>query len=168
MISRILVPLDGTLLAEHTLDMLKQFAQPEATVTLVMISPDGGLPDGADVPGAQDGIDAQQYLDRVASRLQFSGFRTQTEVRAGDPAAVIVDVAVTHGVEMIVMLAHTQRSGLEKMLFGSVSSGVLSNAPCLVLFVPDRLQQRVEQPATTPAAAPVEDVPPDLAPGLAQ
>jgi nucleotide-binding universal stress UspA family protein len=169
MISRILVPLDGTLLAEHALEALKQVAEPQATVTLVMVSPDGGLPDAADVPGAEHDIDAQQYLDRVASRLQFSGFKTQTEVRAGDPASVIVELSVSHGIEMIVMLAHTRRSGLERMLFGSVSSEVFTNAPCLLLFVPDRIQQRVEQPASATAGAPVEDVtPPDLAPGMAQ
>ena len=50
----------------------------------------------------------------------------------GDPAGEIVRIAAEEGVEMIVLGTHG-RSGLTRMLMGSVAEAVVRRAPCPVL-----------------------------------
>jgi universal stress protein A len=50
----------------------------------------------------------------------------------GDPAEVIVDVAREHGCDLIVMGTHG-RSGLGRLVLGSVAEQVIRHAPCPVL-----------------------------------
>ena len=50
----------------------------------------------------------------------------------GDPAGEIVRIAAEEGVEMIVLGTHG-RSGLTRMLMGSVAETVVRRAPCPVL-----------------------------------
>jgi len=52
----------------------------------------------------------------------------------GDPAAEIVRYASDAGIDLIVMGTHG-RTGLERLLMGSVAESVLSKAPCSVLVV---------------------------------
>jgi nucleotide-binding universal stress UspA family protein len=53
---------------------------------------------------------------------------------AGDPAEAIVDLAVAEGVEMIVLATHG-RTGLMRMLMGSVAEVIVRKAQCPVLTV---------------------------------
>ena len=62
----------------------------------------------------------------------------------GDPAHTIVRVAEEEDVDMIVMASHG-RTGLTRLLMGSVAEVVVRHAKCPVLTV--------KQPATTNAAA---------------
>ena len=50
----------------------------------------------------------------------------------GDPAGEIVRIAAEEGVEMIVLGTHG-RSGITRMLMGSVAEAVVRRAPCPVL-----------------------------------
>jgi nucleotide-binding universal stress UspA family protein len=50
----------------------------------------------------------------------------------GDPAGEIVRIAAEEGVEMIVLGTHG-RSGMTRMLMGSVAEAVVRRAPCPVL-----------------------------------
>jgi nucleotide-binding universal stress UspA family protein len=50
----------------------------------------------------------------------------------GDPAGEIVRIAAEEGVDMIVLGTHG-RSGISRMLMGSVAEGVVRRAPCPVL-----------------------------------
>jgi nucleotide-binding universal stress UspA family protein len=50
----------------------------------------------------------------------------------GDPAGEIVRIATEEGVEMIVMGTHG-RTGVSRMLMGSVAESVVRRAPCPVL-----------------------------------
>jgi nucleotide-binding universal stress UspA family protein len=56
-------------------------------------------------------------------------------VDAGQPFGAIVDCAEKEGVDLIVMSSHG-RSGLSRMLIGSVTDKVLRGSPCPVLVVP--------------------------------
>jgi nucleotide-binding universal stress UspA family protein len=56
-------------------------------------------------------------------------------VDAGQPFGIIVDYAEKEGVDLIVMSSHG-RSGLSRMLIGSVTDKILRGAPCPVLVVP--------------------------------
>ena len=63
------------------------------------------------------------------------GLKKRQLVDAGQPFGAIVDCAEKEGVDLIVMSSHG-RSGLSRMLIGSVTDKILRGAPCPVLVVP--------------------------------
>ncbi|MFH1139775.1 MAG: universal stress protein [Pseudomonadota bacterium] len=56
------------------------------------------------------------------------------EVVAGEPSEVIIEYAVSKGIDVIVMGTHG-RKGLDRILFGSVAEHVVKNSPIPVLTV---------------------------------
>src|SRR5438046_326022 len=71
-----------------------------------------------------------------------SGVSTTTAVLPGVPANTIVEAARTERADLIVLGTHG-RTGLERVLLGSVAERVVRNAPCAVLTVrqtPDATQ----------------------------
>ena len=68
----------------------------------------------------------------------------------GDPAEEIVRYATAHDIDLIVLGTHG-RTGLSRVLLGSVAERVIRTAPCPVLAVPGRSGPRV-----VPAPAPSE------------
>jgi nucleotide-binding universal stress UspA family protein len=63
----------------------------------------------------------------------------------GDPAAEIVRYAADAGIDLVVMGTHG-RTGLERLLMGSVAEKVMRDAPCSVLVV--KLPKGIPVPAT--------------------
>jgi nucleotide-binding universal stress UspA family protein len=66
--------------------------------------------------------------------LRSSGLSVDTEQVDGAPAEVIVQRARDLGAGLIMMTTHG-RSGLRRVLLGSVAEAVLHDAPCPVLLV---------------------------------
>lgn len=64
-----------------------------------------------------------------------AGLKMRQIVEGGQPFGAIVDCAEKEGVDLIVMSSHG-RSGLSRMLIGSVTDKILRGAPCPVLVVP--------------------------------
>ena len=64
-----------------------------------------------------------------------AGLKMRQLVDAGQPFGSIVDCAEKEGVDLIVMSSHG-RSGLSRMLIGSVTDKILRGSPCPVLVVP--------------------------------
>lgn len=65
----------------------------------------------------------------------------------GDPAAEVVRMAADEGAEMIVMGTHG-RSGVLRLLMGSVAEGIVRQAPCPVLIYRE-VADRLRKPAKT-------------------
>ena len=63
------------------------------------------------------------------------GLKVRQMVDAGQPFGAIVDCAEKEGVDLIVMSSHG-RSGLSRMLIGSVTDKILRGGSCPVLVVP--------------------------------
>jgi nucleotide-binding universal stress UspA family protein len=76
----------------------------------------------------------RRLADEAVAKLKGAGFEASGEVIAGDPRLEIVDVARREGVDQILIGSHG-RTGLKRLLLGSVASYVVSNAPCSVLVV---------------------------------
>jgi nucleotide-binding universal stress UspA family protein len=92
-------------------------------------------------PAAMEDPDlCAERLEAIRSRLEASdggaGVAMETRVELGDPASVILQQARDAGCATIVMGTHG-RSGLRKMLLGSVAEEVLRHATCPVLAVRD-------------------------------
>ena len=163
MIQHVLVPLDGSSLAETALDVACQILAPNGKMTLVTAIEIIDLPvyGGRMFPTLRAGAadyeqiiesvlpQAQDYLKQAAERCLTRGCSAEYCAHIGDPALVIVEAAEQLGVDAIVMCSHG-RAGLNRWLFGSVTSRVLSMTRCPVMVVPGRqLVQPLEDSSLT-------------------
>jgi nucleotide-binding universal stress UspA family protein len=145
---RILVPLDGSALAEAALPHVRALIRPgqtqvclvsvlttglgDRTVALLTTSPPGLRLSTTALSRAQ--VELQSYLRGVAARLREAGAATQIEVREGNPAEEILACAQEIQAGLIVMNAHGL-SGMSRWVYGSVADRVLRGASCPVLLV---------------------------------
>jgi nucleotide-binding universal stress UspA family protein len=86
-------------------------------------------------PEAAQGI--QESLGVLAAAVREAGIECQTKSVEGNPGDEIVDYAAKIGADMIVMGSHG-RSGVRRLLLGSVAEKVLHRTTCPVLVVPAR------------------------------
>jgi len=76
------------------------------------------------------------HVDSVKKRAEKEGISCETIVHQGEePYRFIVDEAKKTKVDMIVMGSHG-RTGLKRLMMGSVTARVIGHAPCKVLVVP--------------------------------
>ncbi len=160
MLERLMVPLDGSELAECALPYAETLAKGCSTKEVILISvteritgrthsPEiKELYTKSDEPGLsarESGIDitygkkekqAMRYLERIAKNLNGKGIQTRTEVLIGDPATEIVNFAKCDA-DLIVMSSHG-RSGPSRWAFGSVAERVFraSRVPILMIRGP--------------------------------
>ena len=153
--SKLLVPLDGSDLAEavlpYVVELVGKFGS-EVTLLQVVDSFERVVAEampaavepaaGAAVVGvevAEEQVRAQQdhaqgYLSETAATLQAQGISSRFEIVEGGAAESIVRYANEHGIDLIAMSTHG-RSGLGRLFFGSVSEDVLRAATCPVLLI---------------------------------
>ena len=126
-ITTVLVPLDGSSLAEAALGPAVEFARDnEAQLVLVRAAEAHPIP-GADPTEAQVEVvrKAEEYLEGVRARVKSAGVSAiETSVWYGPPAEAIVDCARFRHADLIVMSTHG-RSGLGRLVLGSVAETVL-------------------------------------------
>lgn len=144
--SQILVPLDGSPLAEMIVPHARIWAQASGSrLTLLQVIRPPAVPDpltGAVAPGAVPYAtwktrheQARQYLHSVAATLAATEQAVDIAVREGEPATQIVAYAAGEpGVAGIAMATHGWGS-LEGLLLGSQAEQVLHNAPTPLLLV---------------------------------
>ena len=142
MYKRVLVPLDGSEVAEEILPFAEKVAGPlDAEIWLLCVveplSPAEIMASAGvvapDTLLARE-IEAKRYLAEVGRRLAAKGLRVRSGIRLGAAAAEIVAAAATGGADLIAMTTHG-RSGVRRMLFGSVAEAVLGKAPLPVLMI---------------------------------
>jgi len=90
----------------------------------------------ADAPSLLDRMSeaAAAELERILADLQEAGVGVEYVVRHGPPDHVIADVARENDADLIVMGTHG-RTGMRRVLMGSVAEHVVRVAPCPVLTV---------------------------------
>lgn len=76
----------------------------------------------------------QEIVSRAEQRLREAGLGTEARVLEGDPRETLVETARTEGADLLVVGSHG-RTGLAKLLMGSVAAHVMGHAPCNVLVV---------------------------------
>ena len=156
---RVLVALDGSPSAEAVLNFLLDIAEPlEMTVVLLrVLEPISPMAiEGTTNFTSGDNIemchyDAEEYLAPLAARLRGQGVAATCQVRRGRPAEQILAAARESQVDLIAMATHG-RTGLGRLLFGSVAEEVLRHAPVPVFMIrqPDAVEAA---PATDKGAA---------------
>jgi nucleotide-binding universal stress UspA family protein/uncharacterized membrane protein YfcA len=78
--------------------------------------------------------EAEQVVQRIQSFMTKEGIKVETQVLIGRSAETIVEFSKNQAVDLIVMGSHG-RTGLEKVLMGSVSDRVIGHVDCAVLVV---------------------------------
>jgi nucleotide-binding universal stress UspA family protein len=129
MFEHILVPLDGSALAECVLPHVIALATlRDARVTLLRVleEPDRG-PFSRPLDAHLDNVIARAYLGEVAGRLSGAGLLVETATSSGPAAAEIVAYAQQNEVDLIVMSSHGQ-GGLSGWNTGSVVQKVAARA----------------------------------------
>ena len=156
MYDNILVPLDGSRLAEQALEHATALAKGHgATVHLLHVltqHPGGAAPIGGGLEADHSRertaelarqleearlTHAQEYLDHTAERLQREGLKTATWVSQGPPDQEIVEYVRRNDIDLVVMSTHGH-GGIRRLLTGSVTERVVRSGEAPVLVVPPR------------------------------
>jgi nucleotide-binding universal stress UspA family protein len=159
-IKHVLVPLDQSSLAEAALDCARSIIHEEGQVTLLYVVEHAPTVDKTHVAAATgvaplysvltptapvptyDSLmtkweAARIYLERTAERLRSPHRTVNSLIRGGQAAEQILAVADELKVDAIIMATHG-RSGLSRLVLGSVASKVVSEAACPVFLVPQK------------------------------
>lgn len=165
---RILVPLDGSVLAEQALDEACALAKAMdreivlfRVVTPVMntvpsleapyVNIDGKLTDSLRAA-------AEDYLDRIEEQVTARGIRCVGMTMVGPSVAEwLIDIARPAHFSLVVMTTHG-RGGMKRMILGSVADKVARGASVPVMVLrpwPTRTSERVQRVAAVDAAAQV-------------
>ena len=138
---RVLVALDGSPSAEAVLRFLIEIAGPlDMTVALLRVLEPvpPSVIEGSrhvvldDVEGRRR--DAEEYLAPLAAALRAQGIDVSWQVRRGRPEEEILAAAREGQADLIAMATHG-RTGLGRLLFGSVAEGVLRHASVPVFMI---------------------------------
>jgi nucleotide-binding universal stress UspA family protein len=146
---RVLVPLDGSPLAERALGPALELARHLShTVTLLRVIDDAVPVSRGDLRRLErverglgqtaDGFDlydeTRASLERLAHRWRRPELPVEVEVDVGDAAECIITHAVSKGIDLVAMATHG-RTGLARWVYGSVTDKVMRAAPCSMLVV---------------------------------
>lgn len=147
---KILVPLDGSELAEQALGpafALAGAVQSDVVLLRVVagreplaesMTPVGEqIEEALSAAGAQERAEAEAYLQRVYGAHDNQRLFFEVQKTDGDVADAIVSFADTQHVDLIVMSSHG-RSGIGRWLHGSVAEKVLRGANCATVIIRGR------------------------------
>jgi len=143
-IKHLLVPLDGSSLAEEALSHAIDLAQATGASLLLLhviqaIDPTNQrllfhTKAEAESTLQQWILGGETYLEGVGQRLLQQGVRYETRVRVGDPDRVICATTVDASIDLVVMSTHG-RSGVQRWVYGSVANKVLRGIGCPLLLI---------------------------------
>jgi len=144
LISRILLPLDGSEAGEAAITRVKELkSRLESEVILLDVVPKGRH---LRTVGGLDYIlypepemetfraEAKTYLDKVYKRLQRGKGELKVEIRSGEVAKEILNYAKKKRASLIAISTHGH-SGMTKWVFGSTAQKVMQDSPIPVLVV---------------------------------
>lgn len=147
MYKKVLVPLDGSLLAEcalpHLINLAKEGSIGDAILLRIVekdlpnYDPSYVITPNIDYAAWKKSLleEAQKYLADVKSRLISEGVNAEAMViEHNSPAQGIIVFSQQYGVDLIILGSHGY-TGMKKLMFGSVALKVLheSHAPVLLI-----------------------------------
>jgi len=139
--ANVLVPLDGSPLADAALAEALALFDCRITVLNVLTPIDAGMSEGGVLDAAEGRRSAahdraDRLVDRARDRAADADRTVETVVRTGDPAETILDYVDDHGIDRIVMGGHGgERGAVARRLLGTVATRVVGEAPVTVTVV---------------------------------
>ncbi|HPK53460.1 MAG TPA: universal stress protein [Smithellaceae bacterium] len=150
MYRKVLVPLDGSAVAEcslpHIVKLVKDGAVGEVTLLNVIwadvayvigVDPDIGSHRQKIMNNVMERLtgNARKYLGDIKMRLAADGVKVKTKILEGiRPADTISDYVQKNGIDLVIIATHGY-TGLKKMMLGSVALDILHNACAPVLLI---------------------------------
>ena len=134
---KIIVPLDGSALAETAIPTAVELARDQGATLVLLRATEVPWLHSDDIVDAQIHVvqEAEQYMDVLADRLSTEGVEhVETSVWYGAPAASIVDAVQAQGADLIVMSSHG-RTGIGRLILGSVAESVLRGTTTPILLL---------------------------------
>ncbi|HYL81256.1 MAG TPA: universal stress protein [Candidatus Acidoferrum sp.] len=166
MYKKILVPLDGSQLAEKALPHAVALAKATgAEVTLATVvqhiwgGPGKGyvetLPEVLAERKSAARAEAMLYLERVQRNLEDQGVAARCDTIENDVAEAIIGYAENKGFDLIAMATHG-RSGLDRFIMGSIAEKVVRGTltPVLLIRALPVIPRPVAQPPEMPPILP--------------
>lgn len=138
----LLVPMDFSRHADRALAYGGELAdRTGARLHVLHVVPEMSFPDPYFAEAAEIRAMTKAAQERVPEALQRhvrevlgEDADVRTHIEVGTPVATIVQVAGDEDIDQVVISSHG-RTGVERMLLGSVAEGVVRRAPCPVLTV---------------------------------
>ena len=146
MYQKIMVPLDGSELAECVLPHAEAIAKGcnARNVIFVRVAEPIDIRGGLGYAFSDEDRKrintehkdaAEKYLDQLVSRISYDGVNVQSEIITGKAAAdSIADYATKNEVDLIIIATHG-RSGISRWVWGSVADRILRSSCVPVLMV---------------------------------
>ncbi len=141
MYKKILVPLDGSPLAEAVLPHAQALAKLEdAEIVLLSVPVTPNLEMLSYNPGLASKIieetekETEAYLEAAAAKLSQDGTKVTSVMREGPIPEIILAVADEMQIDVIAMSTHG-RSGIQRWLMGSVADRVVNHAHIPVMLI---------------------------------
>ena len=141
MFQHILVPLDGSSLAEEALPIAARLARATSAslILLHVITTYQNIVPAEPISLVEQSrkmvaAESQAYLARVITYEHLDGIHVSTEVLTGSPAQIIVQFAQTHSVGLIIMRSHGE-TGFKRWMLGSVAQQLIRHSPTPVLVL---------------------------------
>ncbi|WP_193308761.1 universal stress protein [Halorubrum halophilum] len=139
--SHVLVPLDGSPLADEALAEALELFDCRITVLNVVTPIDAGMIEGGVLDGDEDRRQAardraDRLVDRALERAADADREIETAVQTGDPAETIIEYVADRDVDHVVMGGHSgERGTIARRLLGTVATSVVGKAPVTVTVV---------------------------------
>jgi nucleotide-binding universal stress UspA family protein len=136
MFRKILVPLDGSSLAEAILPQVTELAKGLGAEVLLLRVAIAHVFPGVDPTEEEVRVvhEAEEYIEALADKLAEKGVHVRTAVRYGKPAEEILHHIADNAADMVAMSTHG-RSGLSRLVMGSVAEEIVRNAGVPVTLV---------------------------------
>jgi nucleotide-binding universal stress UspA family protein len=154
---KIMIGVDDSPHSQAAVDFVKKMAWPKGSTieVLSVVRPVAAVYSEAYVPAPAYVEEANEEMVRhhqetasnAERQLQGFGLGTQAKILHGDPRTELVDAARAAKADLLVLGSHG-RTGMSKLLMGSVASYVVTHAPCSVMVV--KLSETQARPAATP------------------
>lgn len=152
----ILVPLDGSALAEQSLTRAAELSADTGARVVLLRAVEASSMLGTDRIAAEVNLvrDAEDYLAAMSPRAASLGARAvTTSVWYGAAPWAIAEAARVQHADLIVMTTHG-RSGLGRLILGSVAETVLRSTRTPILLLREAEAPIQEKPAETAAPKP--------------
>jgi len=139
--SHVLVPLDGSPLADEALAEALALFDCQVTVLNVVTPLDSGMSEGGVLDAGADRREsardrADRLVDRARDRAAEADRTVDTVVRTGDPADTILEYVDESDADRVVMGGHGgDRGAVARRLLGTVATKVVGEAPVTVTVV---------------------------------
>jgi nucleotide-binding universal stress UspA family protein len=141
---RILIGVDDSPFSEAAVEFVRTMSWPRGSAAIVVTAVRPAVPVYSEiyVPAAPPSPEllgeqtqaAQELVSNAERSLQGAGLTTEARVLDGDPREALVELVKTERADLLVVGSHG-RTGLAKLLMGSVAAHVLAHAPCTVIVV---------------------------------